>query len=71
MINDQGGIISVKVTTANMDDRKPISEMIDELWGYLYGDKGYISGPLERELSDKVVILMTDIKNTKPKVIKL
>ncbi len=26
IINDQGGIISVKVTMANMDDRKPLSE---------------------------------------------
>ncbi|PCS23232.1 Mobile element protein [Candidatus Enterovibrio escicola] len=25
IINDQGSIISVKVTTANVDDRKPIS----------------------------------------------
>ncbi|PCS23630.1 Mobile element protein [Candidatus Enterovibrio escicola] len=32
IINDQGGIISVKVTTANLDDRKLVSEMVDELW---------------------------------------
>nr|WP_150137885.1 transposase [Candidatus Enterovibrio escacola] len=31
IINDQGGIILVKVTTANVDDRKPVSEMVDEL----------------------------------------
>nr|WP_190320050.1 transposase [Candidatus Enterovibrio escacola] len=30
-INDQGGIISVKVTTANVDDRKPLPEKADEL----------------------------------------
>ncbi|PCS21888.1 Mobile element protein [Candidatus Enterovibrio escicola] len=50
MINDKGSIISVKVMTSNMDDRKPVPEMIAELWGYLYGDKGYISSSLEREL---------------------
>nr|WP_263364513.1 transposase [Candidatus Enterovibrio escacola] len=33
IINDQGGIISVKVTTVNVDDRKPVSEMVGELWG--------------------------------------
>nr|WP_263363688.1 transposase [Candidatus Enterovibrio escacola] len=43
--------MSVKVMTANVDDRKPVSEMVDELWGCLYGDKDYISGPLERELA--------------------
>ncbi|PCS22482.1 Mobile element protein [Candidatus Enterovibrio escicola] len=39
--------------------------------GCLYGDKGYISDPLERELVDKRVILITGAKNMKPKVIKL
>nr|WP_263364448.1 transposase [Candidatus Enterovibrio escacola] len=52
----------VKVTTNNVDDRKPISEMADKLWGCLYGDKGYISAPLERELADKVVTPITGIK---------
>ncbi|PCS23859.1 Mobile element protein [Candidatus Enterovibrio escicola] len=32
-------------------------------FGGLYGDKGYISGPLERELADKGVTLITGIKN--------
>uniref|UniRef100_UPI0012382060 IS982 family transposase n=2 Tax=Candidatus Enterovibrio escicola TaxID=1927127 RepID=UPI0012382060 len=64
IINNQGGIISVKVTTDNLDDRKPMSEMADELWGCLYGDKGYISDPLERELADKGVTLITGMKKT-------
>ncbi|PCS21184.1 Mobile element protein [Candidatus Enterovibrio escicola] len=34
------------MTTANVDDKKPVSEMIDELLACLYGDKSYISGPL-------------------------
>ncbi|WP_104399763.1 IS982 family transposase [Vibrio penaeicida] len=72
IINDQGGIISVKVTTANVDDRKPVPAMVENLWGSLYGDKGYISGPLEQELADKGVTLITDVKkNMKPKVMKL
>ncbi|PCS22941.1 Mobile element protein [Candidatus Enterovibrio escicola] len=33
IINDQGGIISVKVTTAKVDDRKPVSERVDDIWG--------------------------------------
>ncbi len=71
IINDQGGIISVKVTMANVDDRKPVSEMIDELWGCLYKGKGYISSPLERELADKGVTLITGMKrNMKSKVMK-
>ncbi|PCS22620.1 Mobile element protein [Candidatus Enterovibrio escicola] len=65
---DQGGII----LTSNVDDRKPVLEMVDELWGCIYGDKGYISGPLARELTDKGVTLITGMKkDMKLKVMKL
>ncbi|PCS22229.1 Mobile element protein [Candidatus Enterovibrio escicola] len=37
-----------------------------------YGNKGYISGPLERELTDKGVTLITGVKkNMRPNVMKL
>ncbi len=42
--------------TVNVDDRKPVSEMVDELWGV------YIAGPLEWEFADKGVTLMTGVK---------
>nr|WP_263364445.1 transposase [Candidatus Enterovibrio escacola] len=72
IINDQGGIILVKVTIANVNDRKLVSKMAEELWGCLYGDKGYISDLLWRELADKGVTLITGVKkNMKPKVMKL
>nr|WP_263363668.1 transposase [Candidatus Enterovibrio escacola] len=62
----------MKVTTANVDDRKPVSEMVDELWACLHGDKGYLSNPLEQELVDKGVTLIMGVKkHMKPKVIKL
>ncbi|PCS23135.1 transposase [Candidatus Enterovibrio escicola] len=55
-----------------MDDRKPVSEMVDELWACLHGDEGYLSDPLERELVDKGVTLITGMqKHMTPKVIKL
>nr|WP_263364200.1 transposase [Candidatus Enterovibrio escacola] len=59
--------MSVKVTTINVDDRKPVSEIVNELWGCLYGEKGYISGPLKWELADKGVILTTGVKKLNPK----
>ncbi|PCS23731.1 Mobile element protein [Candidatus Enterovibrio escicola] len=31
IINDQGGIISVKVTTANVDNKRPVSERVNKL----------------------------------------
>ncbi|PCS22733.1 Mobile element protein [Candidatus Enterovibrio escicola] len=38
--------------------------MADELCGYLYGDKVYISGLFKRELADNGVILITGVKKT-------
>lgn len=72
IINDQGGILSVKVTPANVDDRKPVNEMTETLWGDLYGDKGYISSSLEEQLAQKGVTLITGSRtNMKPKMMKL
>ncbi|PCS21462.1 Mobile element protein [Candidatus Enterovibrio escicola] len=34
---------------SNVDNRKPVSEIVDELWGCLYGDKGYISESIGAE----------------------
>ncbi|PCS23588.1 Mobile element protein [Candidatus Enterovibrio escicola] len=62
MVNDQSGIISVKVMTDKMDERKPVSEMADEIWECLYGDKGYISDALEWELAENGVTLITGMK---------
>nr|WP_263364314.1 transposase [Candidatus Enterovibrio escacola] len=36
--------------------------MVDELCGCLYGDKGYISAPLERKLLNKEVTLIMGVK---------
>nr|WP_199399491.1 transposase [Candidatus Enterovibrio escacola] len=43
--DDQCGIISVKLMRTNVNDRKLVPEMADEILGCLYGDKGYISDP--------------------------
>lgn len=42
IINDEGGILAAKVTAGNVDDRAPAPEMCRELWGSIYGNKGYI-----------------------------
>nr|WP_263363667.1 transposase [Candidatus Enterovibrio escacola] len=61
----------MKVPTANLDDKKSVSEIADEIWGCLYGDKYYIYDPLGRELADKGVTQITGVKkNMKPKVMK-
>ncbi|MBD1560080.1 IS982 family transposase, partial [Vibrio sp. S9_S30] len=56
----------------NEDDRKPVPEMVEGLWGKLYGDKGYISQALTGELLNKgVELIITIRKNMKKKFISL
>lgn len=69
VINDEGGLLSVKVTTGNVDGRIPVAEMCENLWGTLYGGKGYISKKFTDELSEQGIHFVTG-KNMKPKTIE-
>lgn len=48
IINDKGEILSFYLTKANVDDRniKVISSLTENIFGKLYGDRGYISQAL-------------------------
>mgnify|MGYP000406848509 CR=1 FL=1 len=68
LINHLGEIVALKLTTGNVDDREPVSDMADSIFGKLYGDKGYISKALSGELLEKGVELITTVrKNMKKK----
>ena len=41
IVNDQGDLLAVQLTPANTDDRKPVPQMAERLWGKLVGDRGY------------------------------
>ncbi|MDR2570630.1 MAG: IS982 family transposase [Oscillospiraceae bacterium] len=63
-VNDEGEILSLCITPGNVDDRdeKIIMHLTKELFGKLFGDRGYISQPLFEKLWDKNVQLITRIK---------
>jgi transposase len=46
VINDRGELLSVFLTPGNVDDRNPVPRLLRELFGKVFGDKGYISQPL-------------------------
>lgn len=72
IIKHLGEIVSLKLTTGNEDDRKPVLDMAEAIWGKLYGDKGYISQALTGALLDKGVELIPSVrKNMKKKVLSL
>ena len=41
VINNLGEIMSVSLSKANVDDRKPVPKLVESLKGWLFGDKGY------------------------------
>jgi len=72
IINHLGEILSLKLTKGNVDDRQPVPEMSEDIFGKLYGDKGYVSKSLSATLLGQGVELVTNIrKNMKKKFISL
>lgn len=72
VINDKGEIMAVKITAANVDDRKPVPDLVRHLIGKLFGDKGYLSQKLFDELSSNGLQLVTRLKkNMQNKLIPL
>jgi hypothetical protein len=72
IINDKGEILSFYLTQGNVDDRnlKTITKMTEELFGKLFGDKGYISKALSDILFGNGIQLITAVKrNMKEKAL--
>ena len=72
LCNHSGGLLAANITPGNVDDRKPVIGMAKNIFGKLYGDKGYISQKLFDELSNMRVTLVTSIrKNMKQKFMSI
>lgn len=72
VINDKGELMAFKMTAGNVDDRKPVPDLVKGLVGKLVGDKGYISQKLFDELMGQGLKLITKIKkNMKNKLMPL
>jgi hypothetical protein len=65
VVNDMGELLNFCITPANVDDRNwsVIQPLCTQLFGKLYGDKGYISASLCKLLFEDGLHLVTDIKN--------
>ena len=72
IINDKGEILNFYLTKGNIDDRdaKTITNMTKEIFGKLFGDKGYISKALSDLLFGNGIQLITQVrKNMKSKAL--
>ena len=64
IINDKGEILSFYLTKGNVDDRdvKVLSTMTKDVFGKLFGDKGYISKALSELLFNDGIQLITKVR---------
>ena len=71
VINDQGDIIGFTITPGNVDDRDPkvIENLTRELFGKLFGDRGYISKQLFENLFERDLQLITKLKKNMPNIL--
>lgn len=72
VINHVGEVIDFALTAGNVDDRTPLNDFVQHLFGKLFGDKGYLSEKLRTALREKDVDLITSLKrNMKPQILPL
>jgi hypothetical protein len=72
VINDEGALLAVRFTPGNVDDRTPVPDLAEGLWGKLFGDRGYLSQDLFERLQQTGVQLITKLKrNMKNKLMPL
>jgi hypothetical protein len=50
VFNDCGEVLTFRLTPGNVDDRAPVPQFAKQLFGKLFGDKGYLSQPLQEQL---------------------
>ena len=50
VVNEHGEILNAIVTAGNIDDRKPIPDLVSGLFGQIFADRGYVSKQLAEQL---------------------
>lgn len=63
VVNTKGEIISWMITSGNVSDITPVPRLCENLFGKLFGDKGYISSRLFQSLYEQGVQLVTRLRS--------
>jgi hypothetical protein len=75
IINEKGQILSFDLTAGNIDDRKSLMKMINDIKDRvlkIFGDRGYISQSLSEELLSNGIHLIAKLrKNMKGKLLSI
>jgi len=72
VVNERGELLAFQLTPGNVDDRQPVPALSRDLFGKLFGDRGYISQQLFAQLWSQGVQLITSLrKNMKNRLMPL
>ncbi len=72
IVNKLGELLAVHLTPGDVDDRRPLEGMSEDLLGKLFGDKGYLSQALFETLFERGLELITNLrKNMKGQLMRL
>ncbi len=73
VVNDRGELLNIILTPGNTDDRTPVSKLLQQLFGKVFADKGYVSQKLAKQLLKTAGIqLITKLKrNMKQRLMPL
>ncbi len=61
-INECGELLAFTLTPGNVDDRTPVESLTTNLWGKLFGDKGYIRQKLFDKLYARSLKWVTNVR---------
>jgi hypothetical protein len=63
VVNDRGELLNAILTPGNTDDRVPVPKLLQQLFGKVFADKGYVSQKLAKQLLKTAGIqLITKLK---------
>jgi hypothetical protein len=63
VVNDRGELLNIVLTSGNTDDRTPVPKLLQQLFGKVFADKGYVSQKLAKQLLNTAGIqLITKLK---------
>jgi len=71
VINDEGELLACCLSPGNVDDRQPVPHLVKELFGKLFGDKGYLSQALSEQLLAQDLQLITKLRRNMPNKLML
>lgn len=63
IVSERGELLACRLTAGNVDDRQPVTDLTERIFGKLIGDKGYLSQALFEQLWTQSIQLITKLRS--------